>query len=129
MSAVVFYYRRSEFTTDSKFTIRSVFSTGGSFGSTVLRVALGCAFIYEDNETVLGTNPNRTHDLTKPFLETVETVLDLYLDKGMFPFLLCGAHNKNSLKIDAFPFSNRTRNRTRAAAECLATKSEKLSCP
>ena len=32
MSAVVFYYRRSEFTTDSKFTIRSVFSTGGSFG-------------------------------------------------------------------------------------------------
>ena len=29
MSAVVFYYRRSEFTTDSKFTIRSVFSTGG----------------------------------------------------------------------------------------------------
>ena len=32
MSAVVFYYRRSEFTTDSKFTIRSRFSTGGSFG-------------------------------------------------------------------------------------------------
>ena len=32
MSAVVFYYRRSEFTTDSQFTIRSVFSTGGSFG-------------------------------------------------------------------------------------------------
>ena len=32
MSAVVFYYRRSEVTTDSKFTIRSVFSTGGSFG-------------------------------------------------------------------------------------------------
>ena len=32
MSAVVFYYRRSELTTDSKFTIRSVFSTGGSFG-------------------------------------------------------------------------------------------------
>ena len=32
MSAVVFYYRRSEFATDSKFTIRSVFSTGGSFG-------------------------------------------------------------------------------------------------
>ena len=32
VSAVVFYYRRSEFTTDSKFTIRSVFSTGGSFG-------------------------------------------------------------------------------------------------
>ena len=33
MSAVVFYYRRSEFTTDSKFTIRSVFSTGGTFNS------------------------------------------------------------------------------------------------
>ena len=32
MSAVVFYYCRSELTTDSKFTIRSVFSTGGSFG-------------------------------------------------------------------------------------------------
>ena len=29
MSAVVFYYRRSEFTTDSKITIRSKFSTGG----------------------------------------------------------------------------------------------------
>ena len=28
----MFYYRRSELTTDSKFTIRSVFSTGGSFG-------------------------------------------------------------------------------------------------
>ena len=32
MSAVVLYYRRSECTTDSKFTIRSVFSTEGSFG-------------------------------------------------------------------------------------------------
>ena len=32
MSAVVFYYRRSEFTARSKCTIRSVFSTGGSFG-------------------------------------------------------------------------------------------------
>ena len=30
MSALVFYYRRSEFTTDSQFTIRSVFSAGGS---------------------------------------------------------------------------------------------------
>ena len=29
MSAVVFYYRRSEFTTDSQFTIRSKFSTEG----------------------------------------------------------------------------------------------------
>ena len=28
----MFYYRRSDFTTDSKFTIRSDFSTGGSFG-------------------------------------------------------------------------------------------------
>ena len=34
MSAVVFYYRNSEFTTDSKFTIRSVFSTEeGPLGS------------------------------------------------------------------------------------------------
>ena len=32
MSAVVNYYRRSEFTPRSKFTIRSDFSTGGSFG-------------------------------------------------------------------------------------------------
>ena len=31
-STVVFYYRRSVFTMDSKFTIRTVFSTGGSFG-------------------------------------------------------------------------------------------------
>ena len=35
----------------------------------------------------------------------------------MFPFLLRGAHSKNLLKIDTFPFSNRTRNRTRTAAE------------
>ena len=33
----MFYYRRSEFTTDSKFTIRSVFSTGGSFGQPIKR--------------------------------------------------------------------------------------------
>ena len=78
----------------------------GRCPSTVLRVALGRALIYEGNETVLGTNPNRTHDQPKPYLETAETVLDLYADKGMFPFLLCGAHKKNSLKIDAFPFSN-----------------------
>ena len=89
----------------------------GRCRSTVLRVALGRALIYEGNETVLGTNPNRTHDQPKPYLETAETVLDLYSDKGMFPFLLRGAHKKNSLKIDAFPVSNRTRNRTRTAAE------------
>ena len=69
------------------------------------------------NETVLGTNPNRTHDQPNPYLDTAETVLDLYSDKGMLPFLLHGAHKRNSLKIDAFPFSNRTRNRTRTAAE------------
>ena len=80
-------------------------------------MALGRALIYEGNETVLGTNPNRTHDHPRPYLETAETVLDLYSDKGMFPFLLRGAHKKNSLKIDAFPFSNRTRNRTRTAAD------------
>ena len=80
-------------------------------------MALGRALICEGNETVLGTNPNRTHDQPKPYLETAETVLDLYSDKGMFPFLLRGAHKKNSLKIDAFPFSNRTRNRTRTAAD------------
>ena len=88
----------------------------GRCPSTVLRVALGRALIYEGNETVLGTDPNRTHDQPKPYLETAETVLDLYSDKDMFPFLLRGAHKKNSLKIDAFPFSNRTRNRTRTAA-------------
>ena len=93
----------------------------GRCPSTVLRVALGRALIYEGNETVLGTNPNRTHDQPKPYLETAETVLDLYSDKGMFPlkFILRGAHKKkvNSLQIDAFPFSNRTRNRTRTAAD------------
>ena len=57
----------------------------GRCPSTVLRVALGRALIYEGNETVLGTNPNRTHDQPKPYLETAETVLDLYSDKGMFP--------------------------------------------
>ena len=88
-------------------------------------MALGRALIYEGNEPVLGTNPNRTHDQPKPYLETAETVLDLYLDKGMFPFLLRGAHKKNSLKIDAFPFSNRTRNHTRTAAECKSWKTSK----
>ena len=101
-----------------RFKRRSIFSTEvRRCPSTVLRVALGRALIYEGNETVLGTNPNRTHDQPKPYLETAETVLDLYSDKGMFPFLLRGAHKKNSLKIDAFPFSNRTRNRTRTAAD------------
>ena len=80
-------------------------------------MALGRALIYEGNETVLGTNPNRTHDQPKPYLETAETVLDLYSDKGMSPFLLHGAHEKNSLKMDALPFSNRTRNRTRTAPD------------
>ena len=80
-------------------------------------MALGRALIYEGNATVLGTNPNRTRDHPKPYLETAQTVLDLYSDKGMFPFLLRGAHKKNSLKIDAFLVSNRTRNRTRTAAE------------
>ena len=73
----------------------------GRCPSTVLRVALGRALIYEGN--------------------------DLYSDEGMFPFLLRGAHKENLLKIDAFPFSNRTRNRTRTAAEVLlpSQKSEK----
>ena len=39
----------------------------------------------------LGTNPNRTHDQPKPYLETIETVLDLYSDKDMLRFLLRGA--------------------------------------
>ena len=38
VSAVVFYYRRSEFTLRSKFTIRSIFSTGGSFGFETTRL-------------------------------------------------------------------------------------------
>ena len=87
--------------------------------STVLRVALYRAFIYKDNETVLGTNPNRTHDQSKPYLKIIETVLDLYSDKGMSPFLLRGAHKKNSLEIDTFPFSNRARNCTRTAADII----------
>ena len=35
----------------------------------------------------------------------------------MFPFLRHGAHKKNSLNIDTFPFSNLTRNRIRTAAD------------
>ena len=96
------------------------FSCGHFLGrcpSTVLRVALGRALIQKHNETVLGTNPHRTHDQPKPYLEAAETVLDLYSDKGMFPFLLRGARKKNLLKIHAFPFSNRTRNRTRTTAD------------
>ena len=46
MSAIVFYYRRSEFTTDSKLTIRSKFSTGGSFGQS-LGVAVSRRFSQE----------------------------------------------------------------------------------
>ena len=65
------------------------------------------------DETTRFLNPNRTHNQPKPYLETIETVLDLYSDKGMFPFLLCAAHKRNPLKIDTFPFSNRMRNRTR----------------
>ena len=46
MSAVVFYYRRSEFTADGQFTIRSVFATGESLGKEVqlfyLQVELFC---------------------------------------------------------------------------------------
>ena len=49
--------------------------------------SLGRALIYEGNETVLGTNPNRTHDQPKPYLETEETVLDLYSDKSQSPDL------------------------------------------
>ena len=75
--------------------------------STVLRVALGRAFIYEAIETVLGNNPNRSHDQPKPYLKTVETVLDLYSDKGMFPVRFRGAHKKHLFKIDPLPFSNR----------------------
>ena len=37
VSAVVFYYRRSELTPRSEFTIRSIFSTGGSFGKLLCR--------------------------------------------------------------------------------------------
>ena len=38
--AVVFYYRRSESAPHSKFTIRSVFSTGGSFELAVTKMSL-----------------------------------------------------------------------------------------
>ena len=41
MSAVVFYYRRSELTPRSKFTIRSDFSTGGSSGNACVRELFG----------------------------------------------------------------------------------------
>ena len=47
----------------------------------------------------------------------------------MFPFLLRGAHKKNSSKIGAFPLSNRTRNRTRTAAEfCSLDYKQPLFC-
>ena len=65
----------------------------------------------EPIQTVLTTSPNRT------YLETIETVLDLYSDKGMIPFLLRGTHKRDSLKIDAFPFSNCARNRAWTTAD------------
>ena len=43
----------------------------GRCPSTVLRVALGRALIYEGNGTALGTNPNRT----KPYSRPAQTVL------------------------------------------------------
>ena len=42
----------------------------------------------EPIQTVLMTSPNG------PYLETIETVLDLYSDKGRFPSLLDGTHKK-----------------------------------
>ena len=53
------------FTPVASFNERTVMnpSSIGRCPSTVLRMALGRAFIQEDRETVLGTNPNRTHDL------------------------------------------------------------------
>ena len=62
----------------------------------------------EPIQTVLTTSPNRTWKQPKP-----------HSDKDMSPFLLHRAHKKNSLRIKAFPFSNRTRNRTRTAPELL----------
>ena len=66
------------------------------------------------NGTMPGRNPNHTHDESKPYLEIIETVLNLYTDKSMFPFLLRGAHKKELvenwhvfvLKPYAKPFSD-----------------------
>ena len=62
--------------------------------------------------------------ITKPYSEPIQTVLGnnrnhtkSVLRQDMFPFFDRGAHKKMSLKIGAFLFSNRTRNRTRTAAD------------
>ena len=99
-----FSYTRGMFLKSASVQANDV-SILGPCPSTVLRLALGRDFIKEDNETVLGTNPNCTHEQPKLYLEAVETVLDLYSDKCMFPFLLRGAlARKVCRKLTRFQF-------------------------
>ena len=54
---------------------------------------------------MLGSNPNHTHDQSTSYLETIESVLDLYFGKGMFHVLLCGDHKeKTRWKLTRFRF-------------------------
>ena len=65
-------------------------------------MCLFLSWIQEDNETVLGTNPNSTADQSKPYLETIETVLNLYSVKGCFFSLTVGLTRKRLWKMARF---------------------------
>ena len=73
MSTVVFYYRRSEFTTASKFTIRSVFSTGGSFG---FRIHPHLAFLDSSkySPVILENSSRQTEEFTQLFRASLTLV-------------------------------------------------------
>ena len=76
--------------------------------SNVYSLACGCLtrFIKEDNETVLSTYPNRTHNQSKQYLKIIETFLDLHTTNVMFPFFSVGLTRKNFLKVHTFLSSN-----------------------
>ena len=74
-------------------------------------------FYLRGNETVLGTDPNHTADQSKAYLENNRNHTQSVIRQELLSFLGRGAHMKNSLKIGTFPFSNRTRNRTRTGAD------------
>ena len=58
----------------------------------------------DDHETVLETNPNPTADQSKPYLETIETIFNLYSDKICFLSLTVGLTRKCHWKLARFRF-------------------------
>ena len=57
-------------------------------------------------------NHSKPYSRPKPYLETIEIILDLFADTGMLPFLLYGDHWKSlwNWHVSVFkPYANRTR--------------------